>query len=138
MPRRSCFFLLPLSLTIALGATPAPAGAAKQTRGALQVRMTEKVTRLGPGLSMTRMTTRLGKRSEVKTFVGWKNAAAVVPAPLTASQVERLSRELGSGAGVLAASARALLAGSSRRAVPALQLEQALRRMGISTSADFR
>jgi hypothetical protein len=93
---------------------------------------------LGKGLAVSTTTTSRGKRSETHHSVSWKNSISGVQAPLSGAQLTQLRRELSSPAVWLKARFKALVKYRSRGAIPAMELETALSRMGLESSVDWR
>jgi len=93
---------------------------------------------LSPGLAVTTNTLRVAGRQEVRHYVMWKNSSAYVKTPLSPAQLDQLRQELGSTRVKLGARAKALFSYRSARAVPGLELQRALDRMGIVNSVDWR
>jgi hypothetical protein len=93
---------------------------------------------LSPGLAVNTNTLRVAGHRETRHYVMWKNSSAYVKAPLSQAQVDQLRQQLGSTRVKLGARAKALFGYRSGRAVPGLELQRALDRMGIANSVDWR
>lgn len=98
----------------------------------------EVTTPLGGGLATSTTTGRYGNASETRHNLGWKNSTASIPAELSSSQIAQLKTILGSPLNRLKAALRAGITYHDRRAVGAMELKQALDRLGVKHSVDWR
>ena len=93
---------------------------------------------LGNGLAVSSTTTTHGGRSSAHHSVSWKNSISGLSVPLSEAQLGQLRRELHRPMVKLIARGKAMHKYRSANAIPAMELETALGRMGLQSSVDWR